>query len=245
MLGSIIHNRKWHWIAVGKHPVAKDYIRFGGASPLLDAVARWSDKGYRQLKGDRKQPSIHHSWRFWLKGAKKGTLICGLGRDSSDSIGRPYPLLIMGEGDLRGWEKQWSKLPGRLDRTWNRMEYIASHRFDDAPAMEAQVEGLCAPGQGIGPAQGPLEAVGGDTDHEQMLRCKSQLLQDGFGLLNLNPADGVDIGQFARQCHHRLKACCPEIPRGVFIGGTPEHAYLGVVLHPLKPHDFVALWSTG
>ncbi|MGD9369115.1 MAG: type VI secretion system-associated protein TagF [Desulfobacteraceae bacterium] len=245
MLGSIIQNRKWNWIAAGKHPVAKDYIRFGGPSPLLDAVAKWSDNGYRQLKGDKQQQSVYHSWRFWLKGVKKGTLICGLGRDSSDSIGRPYPLLIMGEGDLKGWEKQWSKLPCRLDKAWNRMEYIASHCFDSAPAMEAEIERLNAPGKDTDPAVGSFEAVGGDTNHMDMIQCKSQLLQDGFGLIGLNPAHGADISQFALQCHHRLKECCSEIPRGVFIGGTPQQAYLGVVLHPLRPSDFVKLWSTG
>jgi type VI secretion system protein VasJ len=51
---------------------------------------------------------------------------CGLGRDSSDSIGCPYPLLIMGEGRLKGWEKRWSQLPVQLNRTWKRMESIVT-----------------------------------------------------------------------------------------------------------------------
>ena len=45
MLGSIINHRRWNWAAVGKHPSAKDYIRIGGASALLNAVAEWSAMG--------------------------------------------------------------------------------------------------------------------------------------------------------------------------------------------------------
>ena len=90
MLGSIIQNRKWNWAAVGKHPSAKDYIRIGGGSALLDAVAQWSANGYHELSPGKTQQPVYRSWRFWLKGIKKGSIICGLGRDSSDSIGRPF-----------------------------------------------------------------------------------------------------------------------------------------------------------
>ena len=100
MLGSLIKGPTWCWAAVGKHPVAADYIRLGNSTSLLDAVADWVAKGYDELLRMDGRSQDSHSWRFWLRGVKKDTLICGLCRDSSDRIGRPYPLMIMGEGRL-------------------------------------------------------------------------------------------------------------------------------------------------
>jgi type VI secretion system protein VasJ len=244
MLGSIIQLRKWHWVAVGKHPVAKDYIRFGGQSALLDAVAKWLANGYGKLHNEKNKPMMHHSWRFWLKGVKKGSLVCGVGRDSSDSIGRPYPLLIMGEGNLKGWEKQWPMLPASLDKTWSRMEYIAARHFENATVMQEMIKGLAPPGNGPSTAVNMSEAAAKAVPMMDVTLCKTQLRLDGFALISLNPTHGVDLHQVLMHVHHRLKECCPQVPRGVFIGGTPQKAYLAVAQHPLGAQDFVKLWTT-
>ena len=243
MLGSIIHSRGWNWAAVGKHPSAKDYIRFGGASPLLDAVAEWSANGYQQLNGDKTRQLAHRSWRFWLKGIKKGTLICGLGRDSSDSIGRPYPLLIMGEGTIKGWEKQWNTLPVRLDKTWTRMEFVAANRFDGAHAMEEAVNGLNTPHANSDPAAETGQQEQDGCFDLDLARCREQLRLEGLVMIGLNPKNRADPNELVRQCHRRLSDCCGEIPTGVFIGGTPQQAYLVVIQHPLSVQDFVQLWT--
>lgn len=243
MLGEITRDQKWNWVAAGKHPVARDYIRLGGHSALMDAVAKWLTNGYRKLIGGKNMPSMHHSWRFWLKGVKKGTLVCGLGRDSSDSIGRPYPLLIMGEGHLKGWEKQWFMLPANLDRTWSRMEFIATHRFESAAAMEEEIKRLYTPGSDTGTAVNMSQEAADASANMDLTLCKTQLRLNGFGLIGLNPSDGLDLHQLLL-CHNRLKECCTEIPRGVFIGGTPQNAYLAVAQHPLGAQDFVKLWTT-
>lgn len=245
MLGSIIGNSKWNWAAVGKHPSAKDYIRIGGASPLLDAVGEWSANGYTLLNGNgsRNQQHTHHSWRFWLKGIKKGRLVCGLGRDSSDSIGRPYPLLILGEGALNGWEKQWTELPARLDKTWSRMEFVAAHRFDNASAMEDEINRFNAPEAISHPVTEAAQDGQGNACSFSLDQCKGQLIADGFVMIGLNQAGGVDPYRQVLQCHLRLNECCGEIPRGVFIGGTPQQSYLVVIQHPLNAQDFVKLWT--
>jgi type VI secretion system protein VasJ len=241
MLARLIGGRRWHWTAVGKHPSAKDYIRVGATSPLLEAVAQWSDSGYRALNIGKTDQTVYHSWRFWLKGLKKGTLVCGLGRDSSDSIGRPYPLVIMGEGTLAGWEKQWSMLPVRLEATWNRMEFVASHRFEDALAMEAEVKQLKGPDANAGLVKKPapaLEGPGLDLD-----TCRQALAKDGIGMMTLNQTDSAQSEQLMQYCHRIMEGCCTEIPRGVFMGGTPRQTYLTIIQHPLGVEDFVRLWS--
>jgi type VI secretion system ImpM family protein len=242
MLGSVSKGRSWCWAAVGKHPAATDYIRLGDSSALLDALAEWAAKGYDDLLRTNGRPQGIYSWRFWLRGVKKGSMICGLGRDSSDRIGRPFPLLIMGEGFVKGWEKHWLTLPERLNRIWKQLEYIASHRFDDARAMEEEIRGLQQPAESVSDHAG----AGWDEDNPfgaPTEACRQQLLSDGFGLISLSGAHGLDSDQLVRKGHARLAACCREIPRGVFIGGTPQRTCLAVVGHPLATADFVRLWS--
>lgn len=244
MLGSVIKGRSWRWTAVGKHPAAADYIRLGDSSSLLDALADWVAKGYDDLLRNNDRPTGFHSWRFWLRGVKKGVLICGLGRDSSDRIGRPFPLTIMGEGPLKGWEKSWFMLPSQLNRSWKDLEYIASRRFDDTRAMEEEIRGLNAPQPAA--LENPAAMVDDRQKaifDEQVQLCREGLLGSGFAMISLNSLDGVDSEQAVIQWHERLKGCCKDIPRGVFIGGTPQHTYLTVIEHPLATADFVRLWT--
>ena len=244
MLGSVIKSRSWCWAAVGKHPAAADYIRLGDSSSLLDALADWVAKGYDELLRSNNRPQGAHSWRFWLRGVKKGALICGLGKDSSDRIGRPYPLMIMGEGTLKGWEKNWLLLPIQLNRAWKNMEYIASRRFDDARAMEEEIQTLNAPQAGDEASQSsPADELENPAVDGQVHGCREQLLTTGFGMISLNSLGEVDSDQTIVRCHGRLNGCCKDIPRGVFIGGTPQHTYISVVEHPLATADFVRLWT--
>jgi type VI secretion system ImpM family protein len=242
MLGSLGRSRRWCWAAVGKHPAAMDYIRLGDPSPLLDALADWAAKGYEELLRKAGRPPGPHSWRFWLRSVKKGELIYGLGRDSSDRIGRPFPLLIMGQGPLKGWEKHWDMLAGRLDRTWEHLEYIASHRFDGARSMEEEILALrqrlpaaLPPRVTKSPQPAPLDAAAS--------ACRQQLLDGGFGMIRLNDGTGEDSDLAIVQSHAALARCCRQIPRSVFIGGTVQHTYLAVVEHPLGAADFARLWT--
>ena len=244
MLGSLIKGPTWCWAAVGKHPVAADYIRLGSSTSLLDAVADWVAKGYDELLRMDGRSQDSHSWRFWLRGVKKDTLICGLCRDSSDRIGRPYPLMIMGEGPLKGWEKAWLMLPEQLNRSWKNLEYIASHRYDDAQAMEEEICGLNPPQ--VGAPEDQVLLIDDDANipvDGQVQLCRQQLLSTGFGLISLNSLGGMDPDRAIGQCHGHLNGCCKDIPRGVFIGGTPQHTYICAIEHPLATADFVRLWT--
>ena len=243
MLGSIIKRPGWNWSAAGKHPAARDYLRLGAPSPLMEALADWAAKGYDERLRSGAPPRSMYSWRFWLRGAKKGNLICGLIRDSSDQIGRPFPLMIAGEGGLKGWEKEWISLPDRLSRIWKKLEYIAAHRFDHAGDMEASLNELDPPA-GSSPAETAARndrPAGGLAD--QMAVCREQLFSSGFGMITVDQISGMDTDTTITRCHLQLTGCCNEIPRGVFMGGTPEHIFMAVILHPLSNADFIRLWT--
>jgi type VI secretion system protein VasJ len=228
---------------MGKHPAAKDYIRLGGPSSLMDAVAAWSAKGYEELSSIQGQGQLIYSWRFWLRGVKKGLLICGLGRDSSDSIGRPYPILIMGEGRIKGWEKKWPQLPALLLSGWKKMENIASRRYANLRALEEAVGQLDTPGMRF---ENQSEKPGEDRDgvcDSEFAACKKSIDANGYGLIRLNLCQSRDTGDSVSYCHGRLKECCSRIPLGVFMGGTPQKSYVVVIQRPLSTSDFVRLWT--
>ena len=243
MLGSIIHSRVWRWTAVGKHPVAADYIQLESGSSLLNALSDWMTKGYDQINrsGDPRQGP--YSWRFWLRGVQKGGLICGLGRDSSDRIGRPFPLLIMGEGLLKGWEKTWGLLPVMLAKTWGRMEFIASHRYDDTQELASELKSMIVEDAIAAVSPQTASMFSAALPADAMAACTEQLRQTGRAIVNLSNLGGLDPTQAAIQWHQALKACCADIPRGVFLGGTTQATYLVVLQQPLNTSDFVKLWT--
>ena len=72
MLGSIVPPEGWRFAAFGKHPGAKDYIRLGSTTPMLEGIADWVDQGYAGIEGKRKGMADAASWRFWSKGFGTG-----------------------------------------------------------------------------------------------------------------------------------------------------------------------------
>jgi type VI secretion system protein VasJ len=121
---------------MGKHPVAMDYFQLGVSAPLVNAFGAWIENGYQKVVTPTRNRLALHSWRFWARGIQKGHIACGVARDSSDSTGRPYPLLIMGIGKLPGWEKNWDLLSFLFEEIWSQIEYLASRRFNDLKQLE-------------------------------------------------------------------------------------------------------------
>ncbi len=242
MLGLNRQNNVWRWNAVGKHPAAADYINVMGGTPLMEAMSEWMTMGYDALGKNDKGTIRSVSWRFWLRGEKKGRLICGLGRDSSDRIGRPFPLLVFGEGPLKGWEKHWTMLPRQLAPTWERIERTAARRFADLKELTRALQELSPPSQadidsgqacGVGVQPGDQDLPG---------EYKEVLLRTGRVLIPLKTA-GSDPAVNAVFWHSQLRIYCRDVPRAVFLGGTPQHNYLMVIQQPLATSDFIMLWG--
>ncbi len=241
MLGMSTRSAVWQWQAVGKHPTAADYIQVMGGTPLTKALGEWMTKGYDQWQAGR--PGAHEpcSFRFWLRGGQKEHLVCGVVRDSSDRIGRPFPLMLMGEGTLRGWEQRWASLPLVLEKTWARMERLAVHGYGDLKEFGEELMQLTAPRDQDGEpaAKTPPSA----TSDPVWQTCQADLRQSGRATMPLHAPPGQDPSQYAANRHAGLERCCTETPRAVFMGGNPRRSCLTVILQPLTAADFVTLWS--
>jgi type VI secretion system protein VasJ len=250
MLGKLIGRPSWDWAAFGKHPVAKDYFQMNLVSPMASAFASWVDAGFRRLSEDDRRDTVC-SWRFWAKGQKKGTAICGLGRSSSDSIGRPYPMMIVGEGGLNKWEKSWQLMLAGLRQTWETIEYATTRRLRNLEQLENQLCRLPSPCRQWNQIRlmNP-QTLGADlqvwdkkiilSDVNQKVR---QLEIDGQLIVPLDSKELSDPFQMASAWHLALKNCAAPVPHTVFMGGRPEKNVLALFIRPLVADDFSELWS--
>lgn len=246
MLGLSGHTHTWRWKATGKHPAAADYIDLQKGTPVLDAVAEWMTKGYAALQRNGSETAPAHSFRFWLRSAKKGMLVCGLSRDSSDRFGRPFPLLIAGEGPVKQCEMRWPTLPVLLSRTWERIERIAAQRFDDVKSFSDEIGRLDGPeNESDAPRPAPGDAEAGRFPDDRLNDYRTEWRHTGRIVIDLDglSEQNKDPAQTALWWHNRLSTCCPEMPRAVFWGGTVRRAFLVVIRQPLATDDFSTLWS--
>ena len=253
MLGLGKPKNIWNWAACGKHPVARDYFRIHSGTPLFVAFENWIEQGFEILS--KQEISGHHfySWRFWAKGIKMGNLIFGIARDNSDSIGRPYPLLIMGDGFLDGWEEHWDLLPHAFERAWDQMEYISSRRFNDFKELEKEVYAI------KNPRQDWLEwkSKNANSNKPESLRDPLTIsiahgeIKKKVGHLSKKmevhiPLDNQAIGDpsdMAALWCSLLKSHSSGAPSAVFMGGISEKNFLVVFNRSLNAKDFIQLWS--
>lgn len=245
MLGSIESTNSWHWAAWGKHPAARDYFCVGPTAQVVKAFSDWVEKGYKILSSKRSPSTKLHSWRFWARGPMRDALICGVGRDSSDGLGRPYPLLIMGTGPLEGWEDQWDLLPFACEKTWSQMEYLCTKRFMDFKQFEDEVRIIRPPYPGwselISQRGGSQRAS--SRNPEEMESIASSLPDKPEFFVPLDGEPSSDPFALAGLWHAFLKARNRTVPNAVFMGGAHDRTYLAVFRRALASTDFVRLWS--
>lgn len=243
----------WQWAATGKHPVAKDYFEVGSDVPILKAFSAWVEKGYHALSQKARLGAGLCSWRFWAKGSNAKTVVCGLGKDSSDSVGRPYPLLIVGTGPLMGWADAWDLLPTACENTWNQMEYLSARRFDAFKDFETEIQYIKPPHarwdvfrsetakrrdesvQGSNTGLSPQTA--GFVDRA------ADLAQQADFVVCLDAMQAGDVFTQACLWHAALRAQNETIPNAVFMGANFRGTYLAVFKRALAPNDFVRLWA--
>jgi len=245
--------KNWNWAICGKHPVAMDYFRISLKTPLLLAFESWIEKGYLILSNRRTPIRSVYSWRFWAKGLKKGNLICGVGKDSSDSIGRPYPLLIMGAGTLDGWEDDWDLLPHTFEKTWDQIEYISSRRFDNLKDLENEVCAIKNPShdwlklksqyRNQGKLQSSAKALTTSKDSGDIREQANRLAKEKEVLVPLDSQAEKDPLTMAGLWCSLLKSHSSGTPSAVFMGGIPEKNFLVLFNRSLNSSDFVQLWS--
>jgi type VI secretion system protein VasJ len=248
MLGIAKPAATWRWTAFGKHPLAGDYFSLGSPDPLFQAFSTWVEGGYRQLEKDMKHSTDLHSWRFCGKGPKHDTLICGVGRDSFDTVGRPYPLFIMGTGALPGISKHWELLPVALEPLWARMEYLGARRYIDFSQMKEDTERLPPPEKRWKAHENEREkrrATSCPNESALMETVRKSVFRHNDATRFTIPTDGDcrDATLTASLCFSMMKAEKDIMPGTLFPGGAVSATYLIGFRRPLNTGDFVGLWS--
>jgi type VI secretion system protein VasJ len=244
-------NEFWRWAFCGKHPVARDFVRFGADDAAMKVFAEWIDQGFNMLSGRYQTRTKPVSWRLWVRGSRSGSLLCGLMRDSCDSIGRPYPLMILGSGPLLDWEDHWELLPLACEQTWNEIEYLSTGKFENLERLK----------KGIGSIKPPLAQW---SDFVQV-NTKKEMMEDELSVIttanadekdsgipnigsdeiyfNLNKAKKADHFTTISSLHVLAKRQRNTTPHAMFAGGSVERSFLALFMRPLSSSDFVKLWT--
>jgi len=255
MLGSV--KQSWNWVGSGKHPAVGDFFKVGQFSPILEAIADWLENGFQRFMKNknrsRDELNLHNSWRFWMRSPKADQLVVGVVRDSSDSLGRSYPLLVAGTGPFKKVEKNWDLLPFACEKIWGQMEYLGTGQFADVTQIEDRVCHIYPPDRkwfrGIGPV-GPSDEDCVQTELDQMSRAAQEMEQRLAPLLHLpefvvtmNTGASGDPLLTAGLWHKVFKNKLTIFPNALFMGGVPERTCVAVFQRPLSPPDFIRLWS--
>lgn len=243
----------WKWSACGKHPAAKDYFQVGSAEPLLMAFGDWAEAGYQQLsKAGSNEIARLNSWRFWVQGPQRKDLICGVGKDSSDSFGRSYPLIIVGVGPLKKWDRHWELLAFALENTWSQIEYLSAKRFLEFKQLEDELQSIPFPVNDWTEFKSQSEQAEKDEVRiASTSRFDIKKFRDTIANLSGKTEFFIPLEtELANQqfrilstCHLTLKKSSKIAPHAVFMGGVPQKVCLALFNRPLKPLDFVRLWS--
>lgn len=242
MLGIIGTKKNWNWAAFGKHPVAKDYFSVGWESPLIHGLSDWVRNGYQSFISEKRFSSEHISWRFWTKGSQREGIACGVLRDSSDQVGRPYPLLIIGLGPLEEWEDHWDLLPFACEKIWDRIEYLAAQRYSDFKIFESEISKIGSPlpdwKEFIDIREGMI------AQNLEGFKKPSSLSSEKPEIFIPLEQEGLnDQLMWVALWHRWIKSEAKDPPNALFIGGNLEKTYLAVFRRAILPQDFVHLWS--
>jgi hypothetical protein len=240
----------WNWAAHGKHPSAKDFFKIGYSFPLADGFADWVRKGYQSAPEWDRSGTAGYSWRFWARGKTRNDLACGLLRDSSDSVGRPYPLLITGSGCLPSWEERWELLPWMCEGTWRHMEYISAQRFNNLEKLEVELLRTKPPCPDW-PAIHSMDREAGSPDFiSRFPVLVAEQLKNGVVRLSLNDLGNItvnskhdDVMELVLRMNSIMKSDSGKTPGAVFMGGTFERMFVVFFYRALNADDFKMLWS--
>lgn len=252
MTDSTENEKYWQWAAFGKHPTAKDYFRLGDETPYVEGLFGWVENGYQLLTTKESAAPEFCSWRFWAREAGKNSLVCGVVRVSSDSLGRPYPLVIMGAGPLGAWQNNWDLLPFSGERTWRQIEYIASNLFTDFKKLEEEIRTIRAPDgnwpelnrkrQELNQLGSPIDPYASFLDYRELKKTAAAHAENAEVFISLDRGPCHDKITHVSLWHLLSREASKSLPCALFMGGTLDRAYLSVFRRPLKTADFVQLW---
>ncbi len=252
MLGTIENAQNWRWAAFGKHPAAGDYFRLGDDAPFFDGLFSWVEDGYQHLVSRENRDPDFCSWRFWARDSGRESLVFGVVRVSSDSFGRPYPLVITGLGPLDAWQSNWDLLPFSCEKTWLQIEFLSSNLFPDLKKLEEEIRTirppvadwneLAAKRKALNECGSPTDPYSSFLDFRELKKLAACNTDRGEVFVSLDRGPCNDKIMGVSLWHFLFRESASAVPNAVFMGGTLEQAYMAFFRRPLKSLDFMQLW---
>nr|WP_319490564.1 type VI secretion system-associated protein TagF [uncultured Desulfobacter sp.] len=221
--------------AFGKHPAFDDFFSIQVESPITRALVAWIEKAVGQHPPAH-QKATSCSYRFWTKGIKNYDLTLGLVRDSSDRMGRPYPLLITAGVAIKNWQKTWQDIFSIFEPVFRTFEASAAGRHDDFKSFETElrninVQRVNAPGKTVDKLPHSILAFYKQDGKENRLSLPVSKLLAAFENTGVKP----DTWGFFKKY--------PPIPGAVFLGGVPDMPMIHMFNRPLRAQDFNRLFE--
>lgn len=243
--------KKWQWALFGKSPVAADFLKIGTPSPLMLSFSKWVDKGFETLcPEDRILTGF--IWKFWAKGPNK-ELVCGLITPSRDSLGRPYPMLIIGSGDHAVLTKHWNLIPCALNDTWKQMERLAQTRAPDLSTLQHQLKKVPAPLKKLEDLRAACDAhrklkIGGNglqgsSDYINKLNNIETLTRLNSFSMKIDIGEQIDPMIPVLKVVQLLKTRSIQAPQVVFWGNKDKDRRLFYLKRTLCIDDFYSVWT--
>ena len=133
------------WFVYGKHPMFADYFSIGEQTHFAAAYRKWVAFGYQQYINSGGFGKKVCSYRFWSKADSTTSVAVGLLQSSTDSLGRPFPLLLIGTVQLSSWQKMWSAFADTLENVWVGLEKIAGERYQSIQDISTDLSRISLP----------------------------------------------------------------------------------------------------
>ena len=224
--------------ACGNHPAFNDFIGINMTFPLANALASWVDAGVKAgTATDAKKARGIHSFQFWTRGSHKQTLIVGIIKDSGDSLGRIYPLLIMGQVYMKENNRQWPVVFDHFREVFRAFEEMTAARYNRFKEFETALFDIRFPEID----KGNMVKMSGFSDSLAAWSRKSRPDE------NLILPVPVFLEQYQSHTDNdlvqRRGGTRIEPPKAVFIGGLPEKPITAIYQRPLRTHDFCRLFD--
>lgn len=226
-----VDRHAWKWMAYGKHPSFADYVQVGQHTTMSRALCGWMDNGAERVLTKSRDMGAK-SYRFWLSGPAEHSLYCGVLRSSSDRLGRQFPLLIAGEGELAQWKMSWFRLPVSLDKLWSHFEYVASRSYATVADLSKMIPGVIAEPQ--------------NCDYEGTdLTINTTLAMVPGGLCAEIPTTGeISLPALLLAVNDKMKDQLSAVPNAVFMGGDAQKTRIIAVTSPLGGGLFNELFKS-
>ncbi len=220
--------------AYGKHPAFDDYFSVNMNTPLANALSSWVENGMKSGGAADKNKGIR-SFRFWVLGIKKEELILGIVRDSSDRLGRIYPLLIIGRTRMNNRDKQWPLIFSGFEPVFRAFEEMTTARYGAFKEFETSL----------------LRVQSFEANFETSNLNLSNSLAAWFKKENQKGSWVLPVSellnQFASHPYEPKKEGIfkknPPPPGAVFLGGLPDNPMVNMYNRPLGTRDFHRLFN--